>query len=381
MKFLVQFLQKVGQTIKTILNLMLLLLLIYLAPYIYWRYISQKIQPKPLTLQQKNSYISNAQEPNRARIQQFLAQIPKGTQKAYTSSQKLYLELETWLSSSDIRAELLHEIEQLNFPVDHKYFFKTNIKNYIHSLNSNNLQTCVKENIIYTTFKSSNYAAEVFFNPEGLHIPSFVKKIKQQRSKVINRFDDYTLISAAYTSNEGLPVGLTISHGKVINPALKNMDGLLIITKDGRIHLQHIDDLRLNFDSVFIRKNYHHYRSFLNKAQVEKLTIIQGHLLIYKSKLVGLRSNPDADRARRRIIFMRQNNDIYIYESGKNEHETFFEVASKLRHQYNASSAFNLDMGGYNLMRVYNKNQLIGNYSKIQPNIILSNLLMIRKQL
>jgi len=187
------------------------------------------------------------------------------------------------------------------------------------------------------------------------------------------------IVTGTYTSPFHAPVGFTINQGKVLNPALQKWDGILVIDYNGKAHIADMNHLMYNFTRFDIRNSYKDYLTFFKIAQVNKLTIIQSHLIISNGNILIDKQNLKREKFRRRVIFQTKDNALYVYDSFQ-QRLTFYQLAKILKNKYNAQIALNLDMGTYNYAVLYENNRETKNYSELGSSVILSNFLVIDYQ-
>ncbi len=100
--------------------------------------------------------------------------------------------------------------------------------------------------------------------------------------------------SGTYMDYDGVPVGLTIDNGIVVNKALaKKFDGLVIVNANGGIAVANlkVGDVKLKGEGVDSTKKYDLRKSawdlqtFTKWAVSKEATVFQSHLLVYNNKL------------------------------------------------------------------------------------------------
>jgi hypothetical protein len=262
-------------------------------------------------------------------------------------------------------------INKQKIPYDYRYFFKECLPRY---LEEETYSSPLRDKNIIAFFPAhSDYQAKIIFNTEELPLYAFQNRLK--KSDLRNRL----IVTGTYTSPFNTPVGLTINQGKVLNPALQKWDGILVIDYNGKAHITDINHLMYNFTLFDIRNSYKDYLTFFQIAQVNKLTIIQSHLIISNGNILIDKQNLKREKFRRRVIFQTKDNALYVYDSFK-QRLTFYKLAQILKNKYNAKIALNLDMGTYNYAVLYENNREKKNYSELGSRVILSNFLVIDYQ-
>lgn len=158
----------------------------------------------------------------------------------------------------------------------------------------------------------------------------------------------HLLVGAAYTGADsrdgGLPnpVGLFVDNGRVINPNLARMDGVLILPRGGAPLLQHRDRLGFagrRFDLGAPRER----RAFARLAAETGAGVLQSHLLIVDGVL-DIRPQGDAPVARRRLFFTDDAGwGVWQTATAVTLHAAAEEIAAALAPRM----ALNLDMGSF----------------------------------
>ncbi|MEM7177258.1 MAG: hypothetical protein AAF503_06110 [Pseudomonadota bacterium] len=138
------------------------------------------------------------------------------------------------------------------------------------------------------------------------------------------------------------PVGMFVHRGQVINPTLARMDGIVILTSNGNLEVQHRMRAGLagqRFDLTDLDQR----RAFQQAARDSGATVFQSHLLIVEGAL-DIRPPETPKRAIRRILFTDgAGYGIYQTKSIVSLYDAAREVAEAL----SPTMAINLDMGSY----------------------------------
>ena len=157
------------------------------------------------------------------------------------------------------------------------------------------------------------------------------------------------IVTGAYTAREnrgeGLqkPVGLFIHRGRVINPNLGRMDGVLLMNPTtGQPEMQH--RARLSYGSTeFDLTKLDQRRAFTAEASAHGLSVLQSHLLIVDGH-VDVSQQAEAPAFVRRIFFVDADGfGVYQTRSAL----TLFDAASDIAAALAPQMALNLDMGSY----------------------------------
>ena len=158
----------------------------------------------------------------------------------------------------------------------------------------------------------------------------------------------HLLVTGAYTGTVARagggpkPVGLFVDGGRVINPDLARMDGILILRPGGAPRLEHRARVSLageRYDlSIPSRR-----RAFARAAARAGLGVMQSHLLVIEGRPdVGPRT--DAPRHRRRILFTgAQGWGVWQSRGAK----TLHAATRALADAHAPHMALNLDMGSF----------------------------------
>ena len=156
------------------------------------------------------------------------------------------------------------------------------------------------------------------------------------------------LVTGAYTATDtregGLPkpVGLFVQGGRVVNPNLARMDGVLLVRPDGGLALHHRARVPLGgrtHDLTGLAGR----RAFAEAARAAGLGVLQSHLLVVDGRL-DVRPDPDAPRAVRRILFTDAAGFGLWQSPGP---MTLHEAGEALLAAHAPEMALNLDMGGH----------------------------------
>ena len=138
------------------------------------------------------------------------------------------------------------------------------------------------------------------------------------------------------------PVGMFIHKGEVINPNLARMDGIAVLTTDGRLSIQHRDRLRFQGHRYDLG-NLDERKAFQKAAVASGASVFQSHLLIVDETL-DIRPREDAPLAVRRLLFT-DNHGFGIYQTDgrRSLHDSALDVSTAVV----PDMALNLDMGSF----------------------------------
>jgi len=188
------------------------------------------------------------------------------------------------------------------------------------------------------------------------------------------------VVTGAYTARDtrgdGLPkpVGLFVHGGRVINPNLGRMDGVLISDPgSGRPTLHHRSRLPLG-NRIYDLSQLTERRAFLANAAAAGVSVLQSHLLIVDGR-IDVHQTDDAPIFVRRMLFT-DADGFGIYQT--RAAVTLRTAAEQLASQLAPTMALNLDMGSYDYCREANSGIEIGCGVLARDNTDkLSNLLVL----
>lgn len=136
--------------------------------------------------------------------------------------------------------------------------------------------------------------------------------------------DKYVYLASvgAYSKNyygEGVPVGLCVHDGKLINSDVRDdMDALVIVEEVGGVRVSNIDkgnlQVRLangNYQKINL-KNKNDLGRFINWAKSNNATVFQSHLLISNNKNM-ISYNGSKLKANRRVLLLAEDNYGVLY--------------------------------------------------------------------
>jgi hypothetical protein len=181
--------------------------------------------------------------------------------------------------------------------------------------------------------------------------------------------------TGAYTSSFKRAVGVFAIDGKILNPAIRDWGGVLLI-KDGVAQIIDARNINIGFKKLNILKSVDDLKVFFNWIETNDLSILQSHLIVNNGRVAVKSRNKRLFR--RRVIFEDDNGLLHIYDSlGKKI--TLFQLSNILVKKYRAVRAINLDMGAYDYAyRYINRNtEKIGLLDKTN---ILSNIIQIERK-
>jgi hypothetical protein len=184
--------------------------------------------------------------------------------------------------------------------------------------------------------------------------------------------------SGTYMDYDGVPVGLTIDNGVMVNKTVANhFDGLVIVNNNGGISVSSLKLADLKFkmqgaDSTKkydVRKSAWDLQTFIKWATEHEATVFQTHLLVYNNKLeVDFMNSSHAVAPRRFLAICRMEPDItYHIVIQCTEYSSIYDGSKKALDYLNqemkmrVASMINLDTGDQDVFRLFEKD---GTYNR-----------------
>ena len=178
--------------------------------------------------------------------------------------------------------------------------------------------------------------------------------------------------SGTYMDYDGIPVGLTIDNGMIVNKSLtKNFDALVIVNTNGGITVSNLKDgdLKLKGEGVDstkkydIRKSAWDLQTFIKWATTKEATVFQSHLLVYNNKLDIAFLNPSPAVAPRRFLAIGKDEKGKIVHAiiQSSVYATLYDGSKKALDFLNnfkdmeVSYMINLDTGDQDVFMLYEK--------------------------
>ena len=156
-------------------------------------------------------------------------------------------------------------------------------------------------------------------------------------------------VTGAYTGTEPRangapnPVGLFVHGGRVINPNLARMDGVLVIDPEhGVPEIYPRTTVRTKGGAVDLT-DPEARAAFAADAAARGLSVLQSHLLIVDGTL-DVRPVEDAPTAKRRFLILDEHGYGIAQTAGS---ETLYQAGLWVAETYEPRMALNLDMGSY----------------------------------
>lgn len=223
------------------------------------------------------------------------------------------------------------------------------------------------------------YAKATYFSYDSVYHK--LNKLKEANQAVFAATGGYT--------NKNFPVGLTIDQGAIMNVAIKhNMDGLVIISETGELHIFNLDNeiLQLPIEGPKIKnplENLVAFSKLLKWSKANKISLFQSHMFSSNDKIAMSATRSDSRLRERRLLTLcsdietgKKYHVIFNLTATYTQYEATREVLSIMRN-YNKTveGIINLDTGTFNIMHIYDEQ---GNVIKQAPNNIkkAANLLV-----
>lgn len=166
--------------------------------------------------------------------------------------------------------------------------------------------------------------------------------------------------SSTYNTATGIPVGLCVDNGKIVNRAITNeMDGLVIVEAVGGVRVSDIEKRDLYLRSLGKKINpISDKYELLNWGVSENATIFQTHLLVYSNQL---KCKPVSQTSNRGMLVLATNkqNEVMHILFEINSNVTLYNAASDIlaslrNRSLDVVGIMNLDRGFYDILEVYN---------------------------
>lgn len=178
--------------------------------------------------------------------------------------------------------------------------------------------------------------------------------------------------SGTYMDYDGIPVGLTVDNGIVVNKSLsKSFDGLVIVNSNGGITVSNLKDgdLRLRGEGMDstrkydLRKSAWDLQSFIKWSTASEATVFQSHLLVYKNKLDIAFLNPSPAIAPRRFLAIGKDENGKIVHAiiQSSAYATLYDGSKRALDFLNnfkemeVTYMINLDTGDQDVFMLYDK--------------------------
>jgi hypothetical protein len=205
-----------------------------------------------------------------------------------------------------------------------------------------------KNSISTTKFKDDKYILQTLSSNYKISLKNIYNYKYDFIKETSNKKYLFTF-TGAYTSSFKRPVGIFSINGKILNPAIRNWSGILLI-KDGVAQIIDANNINIGFKKLNILKSIEDLKLFFNWIRKHNLSVLQSHMIINNGK-VAVKKKRDKF-FRRRVIFEDEEGILHVYDS-RNKKITLLELSNILVTKYKAQKAINLDMGTYDYAYKY----------------------------
>ena len=227
-------------------------------------------------------------------------------------------------------------------------------------------------NVVYMNRGGSKnrIKSKYFASPTNSSVPQRFLNFSENKNMIM-------VSSAGYMDNYGVPVGLTIDNGKLVNKNLGSTDGLIIVYPTGGIVATDIEkgDLTLQGGGIApgrkfdIRNSWTDRNDFIKWAQSQEATVFQTHLLVYKDKL-SIATNAEPTKRERRFLAVgkdKSSGDLCHAILNLPEYTSLYDGTFRAKKFLNDTGnmeitfMINLDTGYQDVCFLYNKDASINN--------------------
>ncbi|MEM8909644.1 MAG: hypothetical protein AAGD05_17480 [Bacteroidota bacterium] len=214
---------------------------------------------------------------------------------------------------------------------------------------------------VWISRKSQRAKAKYFahkLNGEHVHHRYTMWRVARDRDVILKSSGAY----ATSFSNSGLPVGLTIDNGVLVNRKLDSrMNALVIVYATGGIVVSNIKNGDLYLQSLGGKvdvKNTYDREKFIRWAEEKEATVFQLHLMAYDNSINVGRTNSSNRTARRKLFSLAKSSSgelfhiiHYLKKPSYSLYEATDLVLSYLRGKgMDVIATVNLDTGGYDIL-------------------------------
>jgi hypothetical protein len=248
--------------------------------------------------------------------------------------------------------------------------------------------------------RALNYNGNTFYllvmSRAGNHIKAKYFAFKDAYGNVPQKYASWeankyiiTYASGAYStdwSTNGVPVGLTMENGNIINRNLEygKLDGFIIVYATGGVVATNLKDADLTLDGLprkyDLRGNSIDLNDFITWAQNKQATVFQTHLLAYRNQLTvySNASSGTGVQTRRFLAVGKIGNDIVHVIVQCPFACTLYNGASSafgmLENQLgmNVTWMINLDTGGKDISKCYKDKNNLTDWTEFRGPIALS---------
>ncbi|MCX6188137.1 MAG: hypothetical protein NTW54_00760 [Bacteroidetes bacterium] len=185
--------------------------------------------------------------------------------------------------------------------------------------------------------------------------------------------------SGTYMDYDGIPVGLTIDNGVVVNKTLaNNFDGLVIVNVNGGITVTNLKDGDLQLKGTDVdttrkydlRKSAWDMQAFIKWAVSHEATVFQSHLLVYNNKFeIAFKNSSNAIAPRRFLAIGKDEKGKIVHAIIQStEYATLYNGSKKSLDFLNqfkdmeVNFMINLDTGDQDVFKLYDRD---GTYNRM----------------
>lgn len=186
-----------------------------------------------------------------------------------------------------------------------------------------------------------------------------------------NNKNNALVFTGTYTSSLDKAVGIFAVDGYIINPAVREWNGLLLI-RNNQVKILNARNIPLDTRYLDITSSVHDLAFFMRWLKEHKASVIQSHLLLHNGEIAA---RPRNKLLRRRALFADGNGIYYVYDSLEQKMD-LHTLAKLLKEKYAAKHVLNLDMGSYDYCFRYENKQL-SKIGELDHTSKLSNLIQI----
>ena len=231
-----------------------------------------------------------------------------------------------------------------------------------------------KNSISTKKFKDDKYILETLSSNYKISLKNIYNHKYDFLKEASNKKYLFTF-TGAYTSSFRRPVGIFSIDGKILNPAIRNWNGILLI-KDGVAQILDANNINIGFKRLNILKSIEDLKLFFDLIRKYNLSVLQSHMIVNNGK-VAVNKNKNKF-FRRRAIFEDEEGILHVYDS-RDKKITLLELSNILVTKYKAQKSINLDMGTYDYAYKYIDGTTIklGLLDKIK---VLSNVIEIERK-
>lgn len=270
---------------------------------------------------------------------------------------------------AEARARIAEAAKSVELPLDYVGFLREELPKLLAPADPQPCgPTCDDTSLLFTS-RRGPYAARVV-----LKAPA-----PQPLAEPVAGDDIALVMTGVYTSPHGMPVGLAVVEGRIINPVPRGWSGLILISPDGRVVLKDMGRVEIAHVPRDLRQSLGDLQAFLAAAVRERLTVLQSHLLIGGGEL-KISERAPSKPFRRRIMFQDRDGHVAIFDSGERE-LSLYDAAVEVRRRYAPDLAINLDMGSYDYcQRRKAEADALASCGTLEKPDIVSNLIVIRRK-